>query len=184
MPAVKLGRWDGTVSFFTQGGLTYVNLLEDIMPILEENNYTFDLQDEREAYNLTFDKVNTETFSHVAWPAGHNNAGEPISLRDHQVEVINNFLDKELLIEGAYIGLNNVQNEQLTVKNTSEGIVCKINTSLYKNTIWEQSFMPILENNQINRIINNKKVDLLINNTKYVSCSKLNKSGISQISIK
>ena len=98
--------------------------------------------------------------------------------------IINNFLDKELLIEGAYIGLNNIQNEQLTVKNTSEGIVCKINISLYKNTIWEQSFMPILENNQINTIINNKKVDLLINNTKYVSCSKLNKSGISQISIK
>ena len=93
MPAVKLGRWDGTVSFFTQGGITYVNLLEDIMPILEENNYTFDLQDEREAYNLTFDKVNAESFSHVSWPTGHNNAGEPIALRDHQVEVINNFLD-------------------------------------------------------------------------------------------
>ena len=30
MPAVRLGRWDGTVSFFSQGGLTYVNLLEDI----------------------------------------------------------------------------------------------------------------------------------------------------------
>ena len=93
MPAVKLGRWDGTVSFFTQGGITYVNLLEDIMPILEENNYTFDLQDEREAYNLTFDKVNAESFSNVSWPTGHNNAGEPIALRDHQVEVINNFLD-------------------------------------------------------------------------------------------
>ena len=34
MPAVRLGRWDGTVSFFSQGGLTYVNLLEDIVPIL------------------------------------------------------------------------------------------------------------------------------------------------------
>ena len=39
MPTYKLGRWDGTVSFFSQGGLTYVNLLEQIMPILEENNY-------------------------------------------------------------------------------------------------------------------------------------------------
>ena len=40
---------------------------------------------------------------------------------------------------------NDLENEQLTVKNTLEGIVCKINISLYKNTIWEQSFMPILE---------------------------------------
>tara|TARA_R110000787_G_scaffold10926_2_gene36352 strand:- start:5051 stop:6502 length:1452 start_codon:yes stop_codon:yes gene_type:complete len=93
MPAVKLGRWDGTVSFFSQGGLTYVNLLEEIMPLLEQYKYTFDLTDEREPYDLKFDKVDADAFSHVAWPAGHTNAGEPIQLRDHQVEVINNFLD-------------------------------------------------------------------------------------------
>ena len=51
MPAVKLGRSDGTVSFFSQGGLTYVNLLEQITPILEENNYTFDLDDRRTAWD-------------------------------------------------------------------------------------------------------------------------------------
>ena len=93
MPAVKLGRWDGTVSFFSQGGLTYVNLLEEIMPLLEQYKYTFDLTDEREPYDLKFDKVDADAFAHVAWPAGHTNAGEPIQLRDHQVEVINNFLD-------------------------------------------------------------------------------------------
>ena len=93
MPAVRLGRWDGTVSFFTQGGLTYVNLLNDIMPILEQMNYTFDLQDEREHYDLKFEPVNADTFKHVKWPVGHNNAGEPIELRDHQVEVINNFVN-------------------------------------------------------------------------------------------
>ena len=93
MPAVRLGRWDGTVSFFSQGGLTYVNLLDEIMPILEQMNYTFDLQDEREHYDLKFEPVDTDTFSHVKWPKGHNNAGEPIQLRDHQVEVINNFVN-------------------------------------------------------------------------------------------
>ena len=36
MPAVRLGRWDGTVSFFSQGGLTYVNLLDEIIPLLEQ----------------------------------------------------------------------------------------------------------------------------------------------------
>ena len=93
MPAVKLGRWDGTVSFFSQGGLTYVNLLEEIMPLLEEFNYTFDLDDHRESWELKFDPVTADTFSHVTWPKGHTMAGQPIMLRDHQVDVINNFIN-------------------------------------------------------------------------------------------
>jgi superfamily II DNA or RNA helicase len=93
MPAVKLGRWDGTVSFFTQGGLTYVNLLEEIVPILEENNYTFDLDDRRQSFDLQFDPVVEDTFSDVTWPQGHTMDGQPIILRDHQVEVINNFIN-------------------------------------------------------------------------------------------
>ena len=93
MPAVKLGRWDGTVSFFTQGGLTYVNLLEEIVPILEDNNYTFDLDDRRQQWDLKFDPVREDTFSHVTWPEGHTMEGQPIVLRDHQVEVINNFIN-------------------------------------------------------------------------------------------
>ena len=36
MPAVRLGRWDGTVSFFHLGGSTYISLLEHIVPMLEE----------------------------------------------------------------------------------------------------------------------------------------------------
>ena len=62
MPAVKLGRWDGTVSFFSQGGLTYVNLLDEIIPLLEEYNYTFDLDDQRPSYDLQFQPVTSETF--------------------------------------------------------------------------------------------------------------------------
>ena len=93
MPAVKLGRWDGTVSFFSQGGLTFVNLLEEIVPILEENNYTFDLDDRRQSWDLKFEPVKEDTFSHVTWPEGHTMEGQPIVLRDHQVEVINNFIN-------------------------------------------------------------------------------------------
>ena len=93
MPAVKLGRWDGTVSFFSQGGLTYVNLLEEIVPILEDNNYTFDLDDRRQQWDLKFEPVKQDTFSHVTWPQGHTMEGQPIVLRDHQVEVINNFIN-------------------------------------------------------------------------------------------
>ena len=36
MPAYKLGRWDGCVSFFSVGGVTYLNLLDEIIPILNE----------------------------------------------------------------------------------------------------------------------------------------------------
>ena len=92
MPAVKLGRWDGTVSFFTQGGLTFVNLLEDIVPILEDNNYTFDLDDRRQTWDLKFEPVKQDSFADVTWPEGHTHEGQPIMLRDHQVEVINNFI--------------------------------------------------------------------------------------------
>ena len=92
MPAVKLGRWDGTVSFFTQGGLTFVNLLEDIVPILEDNNYTFDLDDRRQTWDLKFEPVKEDSFADVTWPEGHTHEGQPIMLRDHQVEVINNFI--------------------------------------------------------------------------------------------
>ena len=43
LPAVRLGRWDGKVSFFALGGSTYVNLLPEIIPVLEEYNYDIEL---------------------------------------------------------------------------------------------------------------------------------------------
>ena len=33
-PAVRLGRWDGKVSFFALGGTSYINLLPNIIPVL------------------------------------------------------------------------------------------------------------------------------------------------------
>jgi superfamily II DNA or RNA helicase len=93
LPAVRLGRWDGKVSFFQLGGSTYVNLLPEIIPILEELNYDIDLDDQRE-YRTTFEfeQVKEDTFADIKWPKGHPQAGEPIQIRDYQVEIINNFL--------------------------------------------------------------------------------------------
>ena len=93
LPAVRLGRWDGKVSFFQLGGSTYVNLLPEIIPILEEYNYDIEVEDLRE-YRTTFDfePVKEDSFSHVTWPKGHPRAGEPIMMRDYQCEVVNNFL--------------------------------------------------------------------------------------------
>ena len=93
LPAVRLGRWDGKVSYFQLGGSTYVNLLPEIMPILEKFNYDINLDDQRD-YTTTFEfaQVSEDSYKHIAWPKGHPAAGEPMKLRDYQVEIINNFL--------------------------------------------------------------------------------------------
>ena len=93
LPAVRLGRWDGKVSYFQLGGSTYVNLLPEIIPILEKFNYDINLDDQRD-YTTTFEfaQVTEDSYKHIAWPTGHPAAGEAMKLRDYQVEIINNFL--------------------------------------------------------------------------------------------
>jgi superfamily II DNA or RNA helicase len=93
LPSVRLGRWDGCVAFFQLGGSTYVNLLPEILPILENHGYDIDLDDQRE-YTTQFDFVlmGEDTFSDRVWPKGHEREGQPVVLRDYQVEIINDFL--------------------------------------------------------------------------------------------
>ena len=100
LPAVRLGRWDGKVSYFQLGGSTYVNLLSEIIPILEKFNYDIELDDQRN-YSTVFDfkRVTEETFSHIMWPKGHPMEGQPMVMRDYQVEVINNFLENPQCIQ-------------------------------------------------------------------------------------
>jgi superfamily II DNA or RNA helicase len=100
LPAVRLGRWDGKVSYFQLGGSTYVNLLPEIIPILEKFNYDIELDDQRD-YSTTFEfeKVTEQTFSHIAWGKGHPLEGKPMELRDYQVDIINNFLENPQCIQ-------------------------------------------------------------------------------------
>jgi len=92
-PAVRLGRWDGKVSYFSLGGSSYINLLPEIIPILDGDGYDIELVDLREYSNtIVFDKIAEDTFAHKCWPVGHPAAGKPVLLRDYQVEIINNFL--------------------------------------------------------------------------------------------
>ena len=93
MPAVRLGRWDGTVSFFSMGGASYVNLLPEMLPIIEADGYDIDLEDTRSEYEIKFDKVDENTLSDKVWPKNHPSAGQPIVLRDYQVDTINKFLE-------------------------------------------------------------------------------------------
>ena len=93
LPSVRLGRWNGKVSYFSLGGSSYINLLPEIIPVIERAGYDIELEDTRQ-YKTTFqfDQVSENTFSNTCWPKGHPKEGDPVILRDYQVEIINNFL--------------------------------------------------------------------------------------------
>mgnify|MGYP003635712224 CR=1 FL=1 len=92
--AVKLGRWDGKEPFFSLGGLTYINLLDKIIPILEQSGYQFEITDNRIPHaEFKFETVDQDSYGTFVWPEGHVHANEPIALRDYQVEVINKSLE-------------------------------------------------------------------------------------------
>jgi superfamily II DNA or RNA helicase len=93
VPAYKLGRWDGCVSFFSVGGVTYVNLLDRVLPIIMDNGYSITVDDKRES-NESFDftAVDESTFAHKNWPEKHQLAGQPVVLRDYQITIVNKYL--------------------------------------------------------------------------------------------
>jgi superfamily II DNA or RNA helicase len=105
LPAVRLGRWDGKVSYFQLGGSTYTNLLPEIVPVLERMNYDIDI-DDRRSYCTTFDfnTVEEHSWAHRTWPTGHPAEGQPIMLRDYQVEIVNNFLANPQCIQEVATG--------------------------------------------------------------------------------
>lgn len=91
--AYKLGRWDGTKSFCTLGGRTYLSLLDRMLPLLVENGYEFEIDDQRLNYEISLNEVDETVHSHKVWPKTHERAGQPIVLRDYQVDVINTFVE-------------------------------------------------------------------------------------------
>ena len=105
LPAVRLGRWDGKVSFFQLGGSTYTNLLPEIVPLLEQMNYDIELDDQR-TYSTTFDfdQVEENRWAYKSWPKGHPAVGQPVMLRDYQVEIVNNFLQNPQCIQEVATG--------------------------------------------------------------------------------
>jgi len=91
-PKYKLGRWDGCVSLFSMSGDGYVNQLEKILDILEENKIQIeDVEDLRENLNLKISDISTDFWGDRKWPTGHRIEGEVIRLRDDQVDAANIF---------------------------------------------------------------------------------------------
>jgi len=138
MPSVKLGRWNGKVSYCSLAGSTYINLLEDIIPILEELNYSIELEDMREYQTqFNFTEVEKDTFKDVLWPKGHVCEGQSIELRDYQVQVINEFLKNPQSIQEVATGAGKTIMTAALSKSVEEygrSIVIVPNKSLVSQT--------------------------------------------------
>lgn len=74
----KLGQWDGRISFYSKGGKTYVNLLDQIIPQLKKWGYKIELLDNREQFTLDIPVIDEKYLEDVG-----------IILGDHQVKGIN-----------------------------------------------------------------------------------------------
>lgn len=93
LPAFKLGRWDGCVRFCDIGGRSYLNCLEKLLPVVNDAGYDIQVEDLRQPFTPSYQHITVDHFSDRVWPEGHPVEGEPIVLRDYQVEVINKFLE-------------------------------------------------------------------------------------------
>ena len=104
-PSVRLGRWDGKVAFAQLGGSTYINLLPEIIPFLDSEGYDIEVEDLR-TYSTKIDlaPITEDTFADTPWPKGHPAAGQPIMLRDYQVEILNRFLENPQCVQEVATG--------------------------------------------------------------------------------
>lgn len=93
MPAYKLGRWDGYVSFCDVAGRSYLNLIDRLIPIVIEAGYELEFEDLRNKYELKFQPIDETSYQHICWPANHPVApGKPIVPKQHQIDYVNTFL--------------------------------------------------------------------------------------------
>jgi superfamily II DNA or RNA helicase len=142
-PSVRLGRWDGKVAFFQLGGSTYINLLPEILPLLENFNYDVEVEDTRD-YRTTFEfkEVTEQSYNHIMWPKGHPKVGEPMELRDYQPEIINRFFANPQCVQEVATGAGKTVITAALADGVSEygrSIVIVPNKSLVTQT--EQDFV-------------------------------------------
>ena len=106
MPAYKLGRWDGTKTYFNIGGSGYLAHLDVILAVIEDEGYDIEVEDLRPHQELKFASIDENYWVTLGktWPKGHQQAGEPIVLRDYQYEVINKFLENPQALQEVATG--------------------------------------------------------------------------------
>ena len=174
LPAVKLGRWDGKVSFFGLGGNTYLALVGEILPILEDAGVYVELEDQRTPHNFEFKLIDQNYLADIKWPSNHPCAGQSIVLRDYQVETINKFLENPQCIQEIATGagktiitaalcrlvenygrtLTIVPNKSLVTQTEDDFLACNLDVGVYygdrkelgrQNTIATWQSLNVLE---------------------------------------
>ena len=151
LPAVKLGRWDGKIAFFQMGGSTYLNLVDQILPMLEAGGVYVELEDKRVKHNFEFKLINKDYLSDLTWPEHHPMAGQSIVLRDYQIKTINKFLETPHSIQEIATGagktiitaalcrlvepygrtLTLVPNKSLVTQTEEDFLACNLDTGVY-----------------------------------------------------
>ena len=151
LPSVKLGRWDGKIAFFGLGGTTYLNLVDQVLPILEEAGVYVDFEDKRVQHNFEFKAIDKNYLSHIQWPENHPEAGNNIELRDYQVETINKFIENPQSIQEIATGAGKtiitaalcqlvepygrtitiVPNKSLVTQTEEDFVACNLDTGVY-----------------------------------------------------
>lgn len=96
-PKFKLGSWDGKIRYFHKTGKTYINLLDDILPMIKGLGYKLKLVDVRKQVNATTPPpITSDFFSHIINP----DDGTAWDVRDYQVDLVNN-----LIAHGGGVGI-------------------------------------------------------------------------------
>lgn len=129
MPAFKLGRWDGTMSFANVNGSTFLNLLDKVLPIVEAAGYEVVLDDQRPALTYNFPECDEMLLSDTDWPKNHPLAGEPILLRDYQVRAIQTFFENPCSVQQISTGAGK----------------CHVGTNEIKISIGDSEFSEIMK---------------------------------------
>ena len=146
-PAYQLGRWDGKVSLFGLGGNGYLSQLEKILEILYNSHIDIDeIVDLRTTGKIEFESI-TENYwadQGKVWPEGHERVGQPIMLRDYQVDAINKFLENTQALQeiatGAGKTITTATLSQLSEKY-GRSIIIVPNKSLVEQT--EEDFINV-----------------------------------------
>ena len=81
-PEYQLGRWDGLTRFFKESGLTYIELLPDVISELKHRGYQTELVDDRKPFDLEIEPVDKDYFSEFGW-----------TLAEHQIKAIKAILE-------------------------------------------------------------------------------------------
>lgn len=88
-PKFKIGKWDGKIRYFYKTGMTFVNLLDSIIPRVIKLGYKIKVEDLRLIERTRPPNIDENFFSNIINPR----TNEPWKMRDYQIELVNTMLD-------------------------------------------------------------------------------------------